>query len=724
MNSGAPLHFDKCVAGDESRNNVDPISGPGKIDTARILRLSRMVPLGAATIGQGSVFVKAVILCGGQGSRLREHTETRPKPMVEIAGRPILWHIMKLYAHHGITDFILCLGYKGHLIKDYFLNYQTRNSTFTLRLGQPECLQFHDSDPDEYDWSVTLAETGEHNMTGSRISQIARYLDPHDDSFCLTYGDGVADVDLSAVLKFHSSHSGTATVTGVRPPGRFGELKSSDSQVLAFNEKPQVSPGLINGGFFVLDRNFLDYLSDAPDCVLEGAPLESCAADGNLFVYEHTGFWQCMDTHRDWQQLNQLWSANRPPWKVWETNSTTTEDERFHEAPSLTTPRLPSTRSVTEDSFTKPDQGINATTHPTTTFAGAQRVLVTGHLGYIGSRMTPLLVAAGHDVVGLDSGFFGDCWLSPPQDTVPTICKDLREVTLSDLAGFDAIIHLAALSNDPLGDLDPELTYQINYTASLRLAKLAKQAGVRRFLFSSSCSMYGAAHGDQPLNETAEFAPITPYAKAKVLLETALHQLADRQFTPVSLRNATVYGYSPRLRADLVVNNLVGWAHTTGQVKILSDGTPWRPLIHVEDLSRVFLHLLNAPDERVHNRAFNVGRTGENYQVRQVADLVAQVLPGCQAICTGESGPEYRVDFSLLEQTFPELELTWNVESGIRELISAYRTYGFSQEHLSNPTCIRLSRIQQLLEKGQLDRELKWQTTTPNTAVDPAAVVA
>ena len=667
--------------------------------------------------------MKAVILCGGQGSRLREHTETRPKPMVEIGGRPMLWHIMKLYAHHGITDFILCLGYKGHLIKDYFLNFQTRNRSFTIELGQPR-LQFHDADSGESDWRVTLLETGEHSMTGSRVSQIADYLDPEDDSFCLTYGDGVADIDLDAALQFHSSHAGSATVTGVRPPGRFGELRASGGRVFAFNEKPQVSQGLINGGFFVLDRSFLTYLSDDANCILEGTPLESCAADGNLYVYEHTGYWQCMDTHRDWQQLNQLWSENRPPWRVWENRPITSDQVGPRSAPLAATP----SRILEGNSGAPRHREFSPTTSsPRKTSPPVNRVLVTGNLGYIGSRLTPLLVAAGHEVAGLDSGFFGDCWLSPPDDSIPTICKDIRDVTLSDLTDFDAVIHLAALSNDPLGNLNPQLTYEINYTASLRLAKLARQAGVRRFLFSSSCSMYGAAQSDRALSETAELAPVTPYAEAKTLLETALCQLADDQFDPVCLRNATVYGYSPRLRADLMVNNLVGWAHATGQVKILSDGTPWRPLVHVEDLSRVFVHLLNAPRELVHNRAFNVGRLGENYQVRQVADCVAQVLPGCEVVCTGESGPDprnYRVDFSLLAATFPNLKLTWDVESGIRELATAYREHGFSKAHLSDPTCNRLSRIRQLLEGGQLDGELKWQTTTPVFDVDPARVVA
>ncbi len=260
--------------------------------------------------------MKAIILCGGQGTRLREHTETQPKPMVRIGERPILWHIMKLYAHYDIIEFILCLGYKGHVIKDYFLNYEARNSDFTVEFGQ-SAVKYHGSTHDEYGWRVTLVDTGEAAMTGARVKRAARYLGDADQTFCVTYGDGLTDANLSELVKFHQSHGGLGTVTGVRPPSRFGELKVRGQRIAKFSEKPQVSEGVINGGFFVFERGFLDFLSNEDDCVLEREPLEHCAAMNQLFVYPHAGYWQCMDTHRDWEQLERLWRSGDAPWKVW-----------------------------------------------------------------------------------------------------------------------------------------------------------------------------------------------------------------------------------------------------------------------------------------------------------------------------------------------------------------------------------------------------------------------
>src|SRR5580692_8050023 len=247
------------------------------------------------------------------------------------------------------------------------------------------------------------------------------------------------------------------------------------------------------------------------------------------------------------------------------------------------------------------------------------KVLVTGHRGYIGAEMVPALRAAGHDVTGLDIGLFDGCDFMAPPDDVPNVDVDLRDVTPAHLAGFDAVIHLAALSNDPLGDLSPDVTYDINLHASVRLARAAKEAGVRRFLFSSSCSLYGAG-GDKPLDESAAFHPVTPYGESKVRVEQELTSLADRSFSPVYLRNTTAYGVSRRLRADIVVNNLVGHAYTTGQVLLQSDGTPWRPLVHILDISNAFIACLAAPVEVIHDKAFNVGRTKENFQIRDVAN--------------------------------------------------------------------------------------------------------
>lgn len=266
--------------------------------------------------------MKAIILCGGQGTRLREHTEVRPKPMVEIGGRPVLWHIMKLYAFHGITDFILCLGYKAHVIKDYFLNYRAMNEDFTVNLGRDGEITLHGDSGVEENWRVTLADTGEDTMTGARVLRAARYLAAEDETFMVTYGDGLSDVNLHAVLDIHERQGRCATITGVRPPSRYGELQTVGSQVVAFSEKPQVGQGLINGGFFCLSKRFLGYLSDDPSCVLERLPLEKCAADGELSVFEHPGFWQCMDTFRDWQSLEAQWASGDAPWKVWRFQDT------------------------------------------------------------------------------------------------------------------------------------------------------------------------------------------------------------------------------------------------------------------------------------------------------------------------------------------------------------------------------------------------------------------
>lgn len=261
--------------------------------------------------------MKVMILCGGQGTRLREQTEIRPKPMVEVGGRPLLWHIMKFYAHHGMRDFILCLGYKGHVIKDYFLNYEAMHSDFTVTLGKQKNVEYHGEVHAEDGWRITFAETGETAMTGARVKRASRYLGESAGTFCMTYGDGVTNLDLTAALAFHRAHGKIATLTGVRPPGRFGELRHEKNRVVSFEEKPQMTEGIINGGFFLFEPEFLRYLSDQPDCVLEREPLRRCAADGQLFVYEHSDYWQCMDTLRDWDSLERQWQSGHAPWKVW-----------------------------------------------------------------------------------------------------------------------------------------------------------------------------------------------------------------------------------------------------------------------------------------------------------------------------------------------------------------------------------------------------------------------
>jgi nucleoside-diphosphate-sugar epimerase len=339
------------------------------------------------------------------------------------------------------------------------------------------------------------------------------------------------------------------------------------------------------------------------------------------------------------------------------------------------------------------------------------RVLVTGHLGYIGVEMVPVLRAAGHEVVGLDIGLFDGCDFLAPPDPVPTVDVDLRDVTASHLRGFDAVVHLAALSNDPLGDLDRELTYDINLRASVRLAKAAKEAGVRRFLFSSSCSLYGAG-GDAMLDEKADFFPQTAYGESKVRVEQELTSLADAKFSPVYLRNATAYGVSRRLRADIVVNNLVGHALTTGKVLLQSDGTPWRPLVHHRDITHAFEACLTAPIDSIHNQAFNVGRTSENFQIRQVATMVAEVVPNCEvAFAPGASADtrNYRVDFKKVETKLPGYKPQWTLRRGIEELYAAYREAKLTAEEWLGPRYYRLKTVKGLKDRGLIDDKLRFK---------------
>jgi nucleoside-diphosphate-sugar epimerase len=316
-------------------------------------------------------------------------------------------------------------------------------------------------------------------------------------------------------------------------------------------------------------------------------------------------------------------------------------------------------------------------------------------------------------VVGLDSDLYSTCTFGDDFPRIPAIFKDIRDVHVKDLEGFDGVIHLAALSNDPLGNLNPNLTYDINHHASVRLASLAKEAGVPRFLFSSSCSTYGAGAGDQILTEEADFNPVTPYGHSKVLVEQDVAKLASSSFSPVFLRNATAYGVSPRHRFDIVLNNLVAWACTTGLVYLKSDGSPWRPIVHIEDISRAFLIMLEAPTEKIHNQAFNVGVNTENYRIRELAEIVRETVPNCRVEYAKDAEPDkrsYRVDFSKLNRVFPEYQAQWTARKGAEALMAAYQKVGLKLEEFEGPRYKRIDHIKRLLAEGKLAEDLHWRS--------------
>jgi nucleoside-diphosphate-sugar epimerase len=348
------------------------------------------------------------------------------------------------------------------------------------------------------------------------------------------------------------------------------------------------------------------------------------------------------------------------------------------------------------------------------------RILVTGHLGYIGAVMVPMLLERGYEVVGLDSDLYVGSTFGSFESSVPAIQKDIRDVEASDLDGIDAICHLAGLSNDPLGNLNPDLTYAINHQASVRLAMLAKDAGIQRFIFSSSCSNYGAA-GNDWLTEESPFNPVTPYGTSKVMVERDLAQMADSSFSPTFLRNSTAFGVSPRIRFDLVLNNLVAWAFTTGKVLLKSDGTPWRPIVHIGDIARAFIAVLEAPLDLVHNEAFNVGRNEDNYQIRELAQIAADTVPGSRVefardadeevrkkFDVGKDPRNYRVDCSKIQRVLPDFQPQWDARKGAQQLYEAYRRIGVTLEDFEGPRYQRIAYIKEQIRTGHLDHELRW----------------
>ena len=342
-----------------------------------------------------------------------------------------------------------------------------------------------------------------------------------------------------------------------------------------------------------------------------------------------------------------------------------------------------------------------------------KKIIVTGHTGFIGSLMVPLLLEKGYEVVGIDTKFFGeDCEFYPPVKGFTEIIKDTRDIEEKDLEGAYAICHLAALSNDPMGDFDEQLTFDINHLASIEIAKKAKKIGVEKYIYSSSCSLYGIADGDTALTEDADFNPVTAYAKSKVYSERDILPLATEDFSVTFMRNSTAYGISPKLRLDLVVNNLVGWAVTTGQIKIMSDGSPWRPLVHAEDIARAFIAVIEAPKDSVNKQCYNVGQTEENFQIRDIAKMVGEVVPGCEVVITGEHGSDsrsYRVNFDKIKNELPNFKPKWTLKKGIEEVYEAYKKYGMDDEKFNGKAFIRLKELQHLIETDKINDKLIWK---------------
>ena len=338
------------------------------------------------------------------------------------------------------------------------------------------------------------------------------------------------------------------------------------------------------------------------------------------------------------------------------------------------------------------------------------KVLVTGSRGYIGCVLVPMLQKEGHDVIGLDTDLYERCTFTGEVPDIPTILKDVRDVEIEDLEGIDAIIHLAGLSNDPLGDFNANLTVDINERGSIHIARLAKKVGVERFLFASSCSNYGAS-GSNFLDENSAFNPVTPYGNSKVAVEKALIDLADEKFHPTYLRASTAYGLSPRIRFDLVANNLTAWAFTTGKVYLKSDGTPWRPIVHVEDISRAYIAVLHAPLDEIHNNSYNVGTTTENYTIKEIAEIVKEVVPGCEVSFAPSAGPDkrcYRVNCDKIARNLHGFKPQWTARRGIEQLFEAYKQSNITLDDFEGPKYKRISHIKELIAENKLGGDFRW----------------